>query len=90
MAVSAAQVSVTTTATALTTAETDSRSGESIAVTNTDASVAVYLGPAGVTSSTGYKLAAGASIGVDLDLGETLYGITASGTVVVGVLRTGV
>jgi hypothetical protein len=90
MAVGSAQVAVSTTAVQLTAAESDSRVGESVAVTNTHASATVYLGGAGVTSSTGFPLVAGGSLSVDLDGTETLYGITASGSVTVGVLRTSV
>jgi len=90
MAVTSAQVTVTTSAVALSAAETDSRGGESVAVKNTDASNAVYLGgSSSVTTGTGYKLGAGEVLSVDLDMGESLYAISA-GSVVVSVLRTGI
>lgn len=90
MAVTSAQVTVTTSAVALSSAETDSRGGESVAVKNTDATNAVYVGgTSGVTTSTGYKLGAGEVLALDLDMGESLYAISA-GSVVVAVLRTGV
>lgn len=90
MAVTSAQVTVGTSATALSAAETDSRSGEQLRLLNSDATNAVFIGPAGVTTATGYKLLAGATIGaIELDAGETLYGVVAAGTVVVHVLRLG-
>lgn len=90
MAVGSAQVTVSTTAVKLSVAEADSRTGESVAITNTDASVTVYVGGAAVTASTGFPLLAGGSLSVDLDGGEALYGVTASGSVTVGVLRTSI
>ena len=91
MAVGSAQVSVTTsTAAALTVTETDDRAGSSICVQNTDSTNPVYLGPSGVTSSTGFKLAAGAVAALDVEPGDTLYAIATGGTVVVHVLRSGV
>ena len=52
-------------------------------------SVAVYVGPSGVTSSTGYQLDPGEQIGLELAAGETLYGITASSSAAVHVLKAG-
>lgn len=83
-----AQVTVTTSATLLTAADaTDTTSGNSLAFKNTGA-VTVYLGGAGVTTSTGYPLAAGDQIGGDASPGEDFYGVVASGTCVVAVLRS--
>lgn len=88
MALQAAQVAVSTIAVELTSrAATDPRS--SIAV-QAPAAAALYVGPAGVTAATGYLIAAGQSIGLDLGPGERLYGILASGTGTAYVLRTGV
>lgn len=42
---------------------------------------AIYLGPTGVTTSSGLRIAAGANVEIDLGPGVTLYGITDSGTV---------
>lgn len=89
MAIATAQVSVGTTATALAAYEHAGRTGNSIAVQNVDSTNAVYLGASGVTTGTGYKLTAGSSIAFDLDDGETLYAIAASGTVTIHTLRTG-
>lgn len=55
-------------------------------IANTDASIIVYVGTSTVTSSTGYKLVAGAKVtfeGID-----TVYCLAASGTPVVTVLET--
>lgn len=53
-----------------------------VLVTNTDATNAVFLGAtSAVTTSTGHKLAAGASISIPMS--RDVYGITASATVVV-------
>lgn len=90
MAITTGQVSVGTTATALSTAESDDRSGSSICVSNPSGGSTVYLGPAGVTTGNGFALDAGASMAFDLQPGELIYGIVASGTVTVSVLRTGV
>ncbi|MEU6674762.1 hypothetical protein [Streptomyces sp. NPDC046925] len=93
MAVSSAAVTVATSATLLSAADTDSVAGQSIYVTNGDAA-AVFLGPSGVTTANGYSLAAGASLPwrVDLGIGEALYAVSAAGTSAgaVKVLRTGV
>lgn len=89
MAVTSAQKSVTTSATLLTATTAPSNFGASILATNRHATVSVYLGPAGVTSS-GYELKAGESVATDLSPGEALYAIAASGTVTVHVLQTGV
>jgi hypothetical protein len=59
----------------------------SVIVKNTHASAAIDLGGSGVTTGTGYSLAAGESITIGpLGGGDDLYGITASGTVVVSIL----
>lgn len=50
-------------------------------------SVAVYVGPPNVTTSTGYQLDAGEAVGMTLQAGEELYGITGSSTAVVHVLK---
>lgn len=59
-----------------------------ITVKNTDATNPVYLGPTGVTSATGYQLAAGEALSVDLAIGEKLFARATGGSVVVGVLET--
>jgi hypothetical protein len=57
-------------------------------IENTDATNNVYLGNSTVTSSTGLKLAAGASLALE-NVGSdatTLYAISTGGAVTVGVL----
>lgn len=49
-----------------------------ILVTNNDSSITVYVGVSTVTSSTGHKLAAGASITIPTT--AAVYAISASGT----------
>lgn len=85
MAVSAARVTVSTTAVALNAA--DPYSGLRMFVTNTSANAA-DLGPATVTAGTGYSLAAGASASIELDPGDVLYAIrSAAADAVISVLR---
>lgn len=87
MAAVGTSVSVTTTATLLSGSETDSLAGQSILFI---APSVVYLGGSGVTSGTGYPVTPGVEYSFDLQAGEAMYAIAASGTVVVPVLRTGV
>lgn len=47
----------------------------------------IFLGGAGVTAAAGLELAPGESLNLDLMGGDVLYGITASGTVTVSVLK---
>lgn len=49
--------------------------------------VTVYLGGSDVTASTGTPLVSGATLSIDLEPGDRLYGITASGTQDVNVIR---
>lgn len=88
MSVSSAAVSVATTATALHVADADALG---IEVQNVGAST-VYVGGSDVTTSNGFPVAAGAAWypPQPLAAGERVYGIVASGTVEVRVLRLGV
>jgi hypothetical protein len=79
MAVVSASVSVTTSATLL----ADSEHCCLLPPT------AIYVGPSGVTTGNGYLLTAGVEYYFDLPGDDALYGVAASGTVVVPVLRTG-
>lgn len=90
MAVSAASVTVATTATVLTSAESDDRAGFSVLVKVPAEGATVYLGGSGVTTGAGYPLAEGEAMAFDLSPGESLFGIVASGTQAVNVLRSGV
>lgn len=99
MAVSASRVSVGTTATLL--AENDAEvtpgsSGDdwaarSFALLPQAATGVVALGPAGVTTATGVRwdVALRPDFSIDLEPGEALYGIVASGTLDVDVLGAG-
>jgi len=89
MATGSAAVTVSTTATLLSVADSDGVSGQTLYITNGAADL--FIGSATVTTSNGYKLAASADLPwpIKLSSGEALYGITASSSVV-QVLRTGV
>lgn len=54
-----------------------------ITVRNRHASAAVYLGASDVATTTGYQLDASEAVGWDLNHGDSVYGICASGTVTV-------
>jgi hypothetical protein len=84
--VSSAQVTVTSTATAL---DQSTAGARSLLVRNRGA-VAVYLGGSGVTTANGFQLDTGESVSVDiLGFGGGLYGIVASSTARVDVLQAG-
>jgi hypothetical protein len=53
-----------------------------IVIENTDATNAVYLGGSGVTTSTGIKLAAGASLTYNVIGNDSLYAISAGSVAV--------
>lgn len=90
MAVGHARVSVAATATVLGSAAAD-RDGFTVVVQNPSGGATVFLGGSGVTTTDyGYSLAAGAEVSVELLKGEALYGVVASGTTTVNVLRIGV
>jgi len=89
MPVSHNRISVTTTATKLTN-DFDGRDGQTINVQNPSGGVDVYLGGEGVTTTAyGYLLGASTSFSVELQTGEKLYAVVASGTQTVNVLRQG-
>lgn len=89
MAVTASQaVAVGTSAVLLSAAESDGVTGQSLLLTN-KGSVELVLGPSSVSAGAGYRVAAGATVPVDLGVGEALHGVVASGSTTVDVLRTG-
>ena len=89
MPVSHSRISVGTEATKLTN-DYDGRSGQTINVQNPSGGVSVYLGGADVTTTDyGYLLGASTSFSVELQTGEKLYAVVASGTQTVNVLRQG-
>lgn len=91
MAVTSAQVTVSTSAVALSAAETDTVSGATLIVKNTDATNGAAIGATGVAAGTGFRLPAGAQVTVPLQAGDQLFAIrTGAADVVVDVLRIGV
>jgi len=90
MALSHGVVSITTAAT-LVSAATGGRDGQTVLVQNPAAGVDVKLGGEGVTAASyGYIIVAGSAFAIDLQAGESLYAVVASGTQSVSVLRQGV
>lgn len=88
-----AAVTVGTTATELTVAGedwADQVGGSALAVDNIDGTATVYVGGANVAAANGYPVRAGSEKSFDLDQGERLYAIVASGTQSVRTLRLGV
>jgi hypothetical protein len=89
MAVTHNIVSVGTTATVISTAVND-REGHSVLIQNPSASTTVYIGGTGVTTTSyGVALAGGSDISIDLQQGEIVYGVVASSTQNLNVLRAG-
>lgn len=81
-------VSVGTTATRLDSDPTDAPVGGSSCLLVPQASGTLVLGPAAVTSANGCRIpvVAGTTISIDLEQGEAVYGVVASGTLSVDVL----
>lgn len=90
MAITAARITVSTSAVLISAAETDTVSGSTLIIKNTSANAA-DLGPAGVTAAAGFDLAAAAVVQVTLPPGEALYAIRSAGAdATIAVLRIGV
>ena len=70
-------ITVATTETALPTTATAGR--KAIIITN-NGSATIFVGPTGVTTSTGTPILAGASLPLDLGEKVIIYGIVATGT----------
>lgn len=88
MSLSASVVTVTTSATKLTSPATDNQAGQSILL---QPQAAVFIGDVTVTSASGFPVASGATVAIDLSSGtEDVYAVTASGTASVNVLQTGI
>jgi len=77
------QVTVTTTATLLVTAN---RADQSVYLHSS--SGVIYVGGAGVTTSTGYRMDNGDKLTMQLSDNESLYGIASSGTPTMMVMAT--
>jgi hypothetical protein len=90
MTVKAAQITVGTIPVLLTGADLDHRDGSSIAI-QAPAAANMYIGGDNtVSASTGWQVAAGQTLALDLEPGEPVYGVLMSGTGTAFVLRTGV
>jgi len=91
MAISHAIVSVTTSATALNASLDGGKDGSSVSVQNPTGGATVYIGGAGVTTASyGFLLTAGTTFSAELNQGEAIFGVVASSTQSVAVLRQGV
>jgi hypothetical protein len=95
MAIATAAVTVATTATLLATggggavdAAYDRKTTVTVKPATAGTGDSVFVGGSGVTAASGIPL--GGGISFDLDAGEALYGIVASGTVAVRVLEHGI
>lgn len=86
MAIESAQVAVGTSPVSL---ASGGDNGVSVLLQNASATTA-YLGASNVAGTTGAQLIGTAALGFYVSQGETLYGVTASGTATVHVLRGGV
>lgn len=82
--------SVGTAATLLTTTVDSSRGTQGVVVAVPAGGVTVFVGGASVTAAAGFPVAAGSSLSVDLDNGEQLFGVVASGSQAVNVLQVNV
>jgi hypothetical protein len=84
MSMVASQNALSTTAEVVLTANQNRTYAE---VKNNDGAIVIYLGhDSGVTSSTGYPLAAGATFGFS-NMGDAVYAIAASGTPTLAVIE---
>lgn len=85
MAVTAARVTVGTSAVALNTA---SVGGQTLVIKNVGATLAADLGPSSVTSGGGFEVATAAVVTVEVDAGDVLFAISSSTGTTLAVLRT--
>lgn len=66
------------------------KDGQTVLVQNPSGGATVYLGGEGVTTTAyGFELAAGAAFAIEIQDGEKLYGVVASSTQTVNVIRQG-
>lgn len=90
MAFKGRRVTVTTTATRLTTAATDSVTGQAAVVKN-DSAVNIDVGGDDVTAGAGFLVEPGATVPAEMTSNaDILYGIVASGTASMSVLENGI
>jgi len=57
-----------------------SDSPQGVVILNSDASITVYIGGEDVDTTDGFPIAAGASVSLDLIVGEAIWAVAASGT----------
>ena len=88
MAIRHAKITVDDEATVISDANGD-REGHTVLISNPSGGVTVYVGASNVSTTSGYPVVTGTSITVKLEKDEKLYGIVASGTQDVNVLRQG-
>jgi hypothetical protein len=89
MAIRHGLVSVGTTATLLAAVEVG-RSGQTILVQNPSGGANVFIGGAGVTTASyGYLVTGGSAFAIELENGEGIFAVVATGTQSVAVLRQG-
>lgn len=87
MAFTSQRVTVSTSAIALNTATSG---GQTLTLTNQDATNTVSLGPSGVTAGAGYRLGTNATVQIKLQPGEVVFAIRdGAADVIVSVLRQG-
>ncbi len=85
MALGTAQHTLSTTASSVAVAHPK---GSVVKVKNLDAAILVYVGDAGVTATTGYRIDAGGELTLEYPgVSEPLFAVAASGTPKVSVLR---
>ncbi len=85
MAVTAAQVTVATTETSLALAGS---AAMQVVVGHRGGAPGIFIGPTGVTITTGFEVAQGKDVTVLLAPGDELFGIVAAATEEVNVLRS--
>jgi hypothetical protein len=89
MAISHERVSIGTVATQVS-SDFAGKDGQTVSVQNPTGGATVYLGGAGVTTTSyGFELVAGTTFSVEMQNGEKLYGVVASSTQTVNVIRQG-
>jgi hypothetical protein len=89
MAITHERISVGTTATQIS-SNYAGKDGQTVSVQVPAGGASVYLGGEGVTTTSyGFLLAAGISFSVEMQVDEKLYGVVASSTQTVNVLRQG-
>ena len=89
MAISHQRVSIGTSATQIS-SDFAGKDGQTVSVQNPASGATVYLGGEGVTTSVyGFALSEGTTFSIEMQDGEKLYGVVASSTQTVNVIRQG-